>query len=196
MPVSSFFKRRARRKRTIAGLLIVGLVGIAFVVWAFYGNVQQERLLTVLDPVDSAQDDDIENGEHAGSTAQFFEPAGELSVDEKKINDEQRQADLAAIHAALQDYFASNGQYPSLPNMNSNGFRQKNFPELDEATFKDPADESSQIAITRTPQEYVYAYDVVDRNGYTCEPAGRACVGYRLSAILSSGLAYSINHDD
>lgn len=196
MPNKRFRFSQARRKRTIASLLAGGLVIIALTAGSFYMTLQQERRLTVLDPLDSGEEIESEEAIELRETGAAFEPAAEISIDEKERNDEQRRSDIAAIHSALQSYFQEHNQYPRLAQLNSEQFRENNFSELARETFKDPVDEGSRIVITRTPQEATYAYDVVDENGFTCEPSGRACVSYRLSALLSDGLSFTLDSEE
>lgn len=189
--------RRARRKRTIASLLIGGVTVVGLVTISFYLTLQQERNLTVLDPVDTALvDAETDDIVELQDVTNVFEPARELSIDEKERNDQQRRSDIAAIHSALQAYYQQNGSYPKLTQLNSDQFREVNFPDVPEEMFKDPADEGSRVVITRTAQEATYAYDVVDEDGFTCEPSRRVCVSYSLSALLSGGLAFTLDSDE
>lgn len=189
--------RHARRKRTIASLLFGGLIIVGLVVSSFYFTLRQERSLTVLDPADDTTvDTEDDSMVELQDTTDIFEPARELSIDEKERNDQQRRSDIAAIHSALQAYYQQNGSYPKLTQLNSDKFRAANFPDVPEETFKDPADEDTRVVITRTAQEATYAYDVVDEDGFTCEPSRRVCVSYSLSALLSGGLAFTLDSDD
>jgi type II secretory pathway pseudopilin PulG len=194
-----FRLKHVRRKRTIAGLVVGGMVLIGLVVGSFYITLQQERGLTVFAPTNAADEDESSETEDVTTDremADFFEPAAELSIDEQERKDEQRQNDLSEIHEALQQHYQEHGRYPTLTQMNSVQFRDANFPSLTKEVFQDPADTDSRVVITRTPQKATYAYDVVDEDGYTCEPSGRTCVSYTLSALLSGGLTYSIDSND
>ena len=188
----NFFLRQAQRKRTIAGFIFGGFIIIGLVAVGFYGTLQQERQLTVIDPVDT----DVRDEGQVVITDDFFEPAGETSIDNQELYDEQRRANVEAIHEALQSYYAEHDSYPTLTQLNSEGFRTQNFSDVPTDTFKDPADAGSRISITRTPQPNVYSYDVLNEDGYTCEPAGRSCVSYTLSAVLGGGLAFTLASDD
>lgn len=166
---------------------MIGLVALGF-----YGTLQQERRLTVIDPIET----DVRDDGQVVITDDFFEPAGETSIDNRELYDEQRRANIKAIHEALQAYYAEKDSYPTITQLNSEGFRTQNFSDLPTDTFKDPADAGSRISITRTPQPNVYAYDVLNEDGYTCEPAGRSCVAYSLSAVLSGGLSFTLTSDE
>ncbi len=197
MPNKIIRLRHARRKRTIASLLFGGLIIVGLVVSSFYFTLRQERSLTVLDPADDTTvDTEDDSMVELQDTTDIFEPARELSIDEKERNDQQRRSDIAAIHSALQAYYQQHGDYPKLTQLNSDQFREANFPDVPEEIFQDPADEGSRIVITRTAQPATYAYDVVDEDGFTCEPSRRACVSYSLSALLSGGLAFTLDSDE
>lgn len=196
--LNKFHLRHARRKRTIMGLVFGGLLLFALVAGSYYITLQEERGLTAFDPAvsedEEASEEDYEVIE--SEMEDLFEPAGEVSIDDKERKDEQRRSDLSEIHEALQQYYSEHGRYPTISQLNSDGFREANFPEAPREIFQDPADTGSRIVITRTPQAATYAYDAVDDEGYTCEPSGRSCASYTLSALLSSELTYSIDSDD
>lgn len=195
---NKFRLKHARRKRTIAALMVGGLLLVGVVASSFYLTLQQERRLTVFGPAGSAdeQADNPETETTDREMANLFEPAAELSLDEKNRKDEQRRSDISDIHDALQRYFSENGRYPKLTELNSEQFRDIHFPDMPKETFQDPADTGVRVVITRTPQRATYAYDVVNEDGFTCEPSGRQCVSYKLSALLSGGLAFSIESDE
>lgn len=185
-------------KRTIALLFALALALVGSVSYGMYHTMRSERALSVIDPAiepieDEEHDEDYEVYSIGGRS---FEPARELSIDEKERYDSQRRDDIQQIHQALQAHHSEHGKYPRLSNLNSDRYREAHFPELDREVFRDPEDSASQVSLTRTPQQHVYAYNVLNDQGYTCEPVGRACVSYTLSATLSSGLLYSIDHNE
>lgn len=196
-----FSQYQPKRKRSIALLFVLALALVGSVGYGVYQTMRSERALSVIDPASELIEDE-EHEEHEEDYEVYsiggrnFDPASELSIDEKERYDSQRRDDIQQIHQALQAYRAKHGEYPRLSNLNSDRFRETHFPELDREVFRDPEDSASQISLTRTPQQHVYAYDVLNDQGYTCEPVGRACVTYTLTTTLSGGLLYSIDHNE
>jgi|AntRauTorckE6833_2_1112554.scaffolds.fasta_scaffold00834_4 hypothetical protein len=181
------------RKRILVGFIFVGLVLGSVVALYFFRTLQTERDPVTANPVVA----DIRANEESGAVADsLFSDADEDVIDLQELRDNQRRENIDAIHAELQRYYQENNQYPSLANMNSTGFRQGVFPGLEDADFTDPENDDFSVTITRTPQPAVYSYEVVDENGYTCEPVGRQCVSYTLSALLSTELAYQLSSED
>ncbi|MCA1807361.1 MAG: hypothetical protein LC687_05895 [Actinobacteria bacterium] len=180
------------RRRIIASFIIGGILVIGAVAWLFLSQLQAERQLTAVDPPDTSTDEETTSSDISG---RVFSEAEKPATELRDIHDNQRRDNIDAIHRGLQVYFSEKGVYPDLTNMNSDSFRQGAFPELEPADFKDPDDTDSRVVITRTPQRGVYAYEPVDANGYTCEPVGRNCVNYSVSAILSDGVVYTLSSD-
>lgn len=184
------------RKRTIAAFFVLGLILLLAPVAFFYYHLRQERQLTVDEPpaeTSSATDSDHNN---LPVPQDFFEAAEEKSVEVRGMHDKQRQENIDAIHQALQAHYAEEGAYPTLTRMNSDGYRQGAFPNLTNEDFIDPDNVDAAVTITRTPQATVYAYDVVNEDGYTCEPSGRKCVDYTLTALLSNNSLYSVTTNE
>lgn len=198
MARQKFSYYQPKRKRSIALLFVLALALVGSVGYGVYQTMRSERALSVIDPASEPieNEDNEEDYEVYSVNTRSFDPAGELSIDEKERYDEQRREDIRLIHEALQEYWAAQGEYPRLSSFNSDRFRETHFPQLDRDVFRDPEDKASQISLTRTPQKHVYAYDVLDERGYTCEPVGRTCVSYTLTTTLSGGLLYSIDHNE
>lgn len=194
----NFSHYQLKRKRSIALFFVLALVLVGSVGFGVYATMRSERALSVIDPATelAADEEHEEDYEVYSIDGRSFDPASELSLDEKERYDAQRRDDIQQIHQALQAYRVEHGQYPRLTSLNSDRYRETNFAELDREVFRDPEDSASQVSLTRTPQTHVYAYDVLNEEGFTCEPVGRSCVSYALTATLSGGLLYSIDHND
>lgn len=189
--------QRLIRRRIIAALIIGGLVLLAGVAFLFFVHLQGERQLTAVDPPTESSSGEDENTIRYGSSDSMFESAEESSAIElEQIHDNQRRADIDAIHDGLQAYGANQGEYPRLSNMNSRSFRGSSFPDLEDDTFLDPAQPDSRVVMTRTPQLATYAYEPVNQDGYTCELRGRECVNYTLKVLLSDGTEYSRSSEE
>lgn len=191
MKRSRIYQYHLRRKRVITSFFVIGLLLIGLVSGMFYQRLTQERGLSAIDPPELQQSADS-SAEDSVRLERLFEPASEASVEVRQLHDKQRRDNIDAIHEALQARWQEKTRYPRLSELNSAGYRSGAFPELDEDVFLDPDKADRNIAITRTPQATVYAYNVVDENGYTCEIDVRVCVGYELAAILSDGSVYML----
>jgi general secretion pathway protein G len=109
---------------------------------------------------------------------------------QKKARDTERQTDIKALHGQLEAYFAQNGKYPTLANMNdraSGGFLATNMKGLDKEATKDPKSTASgdaqyNLAGAAAANVYSYAVTPTDCNNTTTE-----CTGYKLTATLEGG---------
>jgi hypothetical protein len=104
-------------------------------------------------------------------------------------NDAKRQTDIASLQTQLEAYFAQNGNYPSLSEINSSTWRQANMRSLDVTALQDPSGTSKTLVAT--PAAKVYAYQVTNSSGASCEVASTNCAKYKLTATLSNGSAYT-----
>lgn len=189
--------QRVVRRRIIAALLVGGLALLAGVAFWFFVHVQGERQLTAVDPPTDSSSTEAESTMRFEGSDSMFESAEEsTTIELEEIHDNQRRADIDAIHDGLQAYGADRGEYPRLSNLNSRSFRQSAFPDLGEENFLDPAQFESRVVITRTPQIATYAYEPVNDDGYTCELRGRECVNYTVKVLLSDGTEYSRSSEE
>lgn len=99
--------------------------------------------------------------------------------------DAERKSDLAALQTQIEAFFAEQGYYPSLDDMNSAAWLSQNLPNLDKASLQDP-DGSSQTLVA-APAARAYAYQPADDNGASCESDDSQCSQYKLTATLSDG---------
>ena len=97
--------------------------------------------------------------------------------------DTERQTDIKALHGQLEAYYAQNGEYPTLANMNdksSGGFVETNLKGLDDGAFEDPTGSSTDLVAS--PAADSYAYDIEPD---ACETdANTDCTSYTLTATL------------
>jgi len=116
----------------------------------------------------------------AASTAGTDTPSGGI---QQKARDTERKTDINALYSQLEAYFAQNGFYPTLDNVNNSSWRAANMQGLDAQALKDPEGTATTLGKTATAVQY----------GYTasgCASAGE-CTGYTLTATLSSGTTYT-----
>jgi type II secretion system protein G len=106
---------------------------------------------------------------------------------QQKARNTERQTDIKAIHGQVEAYYAQNGRYPTLDNMNDAAFRSANMKGLDVEALKDPKGSASTLA--GTPAANVYAYAVLASDDTACDNAagGKDCAKYTLTATYEGG---------
>ncbi|HET7320150.1 MAG TPA: hypothetical protein VFI84_01020 [Candidatus Saccharimonadales bacterium] len=103
--------------------------------------------------------------------------------------DSERKTDLNSLQTQLEAYFAQNGNYPSLADMNSPSWRSTNMRSLDNGALQDP--QGSGTTLASSPAAKIYAYSVTDSSGKSCESNDLTCARYTLTATLEAGGTYS-----
>ncbi len=107
---------------------------------------------------------------------------------QQKGRDTERQTDIKALHGQLEAYYAQNGKYPTLANVNDSTFRSTSMKGLDADALKDPRWTSAASCtangaptIAGTAGANCYAYAVTPAN---CDNTATDCTGYVLTATL------------
>jgi hypothetical protein len=103
--------------------------------------------------------------------------------------DTERQTDIKALHAQVEAYYAQNGFYPTLANLNDATWRSTNMKGLDKEALKDP--KGSGYTLTGAPAKNSYSYIVLGANGKACDNATTDCTTYTLTATQENGSGYS-----
>jgi prepilin-type N-terminal cleavage/methylation domain-containing protein len=114
-----------------------------------------------------------------------------------KARNSERQTDVNSMQTQLEAYFAQNGHYPSLTDMNSQasgGFVQTNMKSLDLGALKDPQGANSTLA--SSPAVKVYSYAVSNSSSTSCESDDTTCAQYTLTATLEGGGTYAKSNLD
>src|SRR6185437_12535445 len=65
---------------------------------------------------------------------------------QQKARNTKRQTDINAIDSTVEAYFAQNGYYPTLANMNDSTFRTANLKGFDPAALQDPKGSAQTLA--------------------------------------------------
>lgn len=105
-----------------------------------------------------------------------------------RARDTERQTDIKNVHAQLEAYYAQNGKYPSLTELNDINFRASNMKGLDTQWLKDPAGPAATLLAS--PSGNYYSYQATASNGTACGSNGKACSSYTLTAVLEAGGTY------
>jgi len=99
---------------------------------------------------------------------------------QQKGRDTERQTDIKALHGQLEAYYAQNGRYPTLANLNDATFRGTSMKGLDSAALKDPKGTAEELKASTTTNYYVYTVSPA-----SCDNGSAGdCTGYVLSAKL------------
>ncbi|GIW60798.1 MAG: hypothetical protein KatS3mg087_1864 [Patescibacteria group bacterium] len=99
---------------------------------------------------------------------------------QQKGRDTERQTDIKALHGQLEAYYAQNGRYPTLANLNDSTFRSNNLKGLDTEALQDPKGSSPTLVAAPAANSYAYAATPANCDNNT---AGD-CTGYTLTATL------------
>jgi hypothetical protein len=124
-----------------------------------------------------------------GSGIDLAQLLGAYGGQQDKAQDTKRQVDMQSIQTQLEAYFSQNGYYPSLAQMNNAGWRQANMRSFDSNAMQDP--DGTATTLATAPAAKVYAYQVTNAQGGSCEADATQCAKYTLTATLSDGSTYT-----
>ena len=96
---------------------------------------------------------------------------------QQKGRDTERQTDIKALHGQIEAYYAQNGSYPSLADLNDATFRSNNLKGLDDGALKDP--KGTAGTLVAAPVAGSYSYEALPAS---CTSA--TCTSYTLTATL------------
>jgi prepilin-type N-terminal cleavage/methylation domain-containing protein len=111
-----------------------------------------------------------------------------------KARNSNRQTDVNSVQTQLEAYFAQNGHYPSLTDMNDSSWRSTNMKSLDTEALQDP--QGSAATLVTSPVAKSYAYAVTNSSGTSCESDDTTCAQYTLTATLEGGTTYAKSNLD
>jgi len=107
---------------------------------------------------------------------------------QQKARDTERKTDVNGVHGQVEAYYAQNGKYPTLANVNDATFRSDNMKGLDPAALEDPKGTAQELCAAAS--DTCYGYTLTPAN---CDndPAGVGdCTAYTLTANLEGGGTY------
>lgn len=102
---------------------------------------------------------------------------------QRKARDTERTTDIKALHSQLEAYYAQNGYYPALAEVNTT-----TLAGLDADALTAPNSSTAIDSNASTTAKYRYA----PAPG-TCTTAAGDCASYTLEALLEDGTTYSKN---
>ena len=99
---------------------------------------------------------------------------------QQKGRDKERQTDINAVHQQVEAYYAQEGKYPSLSQVNTASFRQASMKGLDAEALKDP--KGTAQTLVAAPAANSYAYAVLASDDTACDNTSKDCTKYTLTA--------------
>ena len=119
---------------------------------------------------------------------------------QQKGRNTTRQKDISALQAQLEAYFAQQGTYPTLANMQDRSWIKSNLKSLDMGDLQDPSwslalscrdDNGNPILTGSNPGKAgCYAYVVTNDSGAACDNKTADCTKYTLIANNEGGGNY------
>ncbi len=103
-----------------------------------------------------------------------------------KAKDTERKTDISALQGQIEAFFAQQGYYPSLAQLNSASFRNTYMKGLALEALKDPS--GSATKLVAAPTANVYSYQTTPAG---CDNVKIKCTGYTLTATLDTGGTYA-----
>jgi prepilin-type N-terminal cleavage/methylation domain-containing protein len=108
---------------------------------------------------------------------------------QQRARNTERETDIKAIHGQVEAYFAQNGRYPTLANLNDDAWRAAdNLKGLDEDALHSP-NETTDVAAAPSATQYGYAVTPAGCDNDTTT-ATADCSGYTLTANLEGGTTF------
>jgi prepilin-type N-terminal cleavage/methylation domain-containing protein len=107
---------------------------------------------------------------------------------QQKARNTKRTTDINAINSHVEAYYAQNGYYPILANLNDATWRSTNMKGLDPDALKDP--KGSAQTLVAAPAANSYSYEVEDDAGASCATDETTCAAFTLTATLEGGGTY------
>lgn len=114
---------------------------------------------------------------------------------QQKARNTERTTDIKAIHGQVEAYYAQNGKYPTLGNLNDTAWRGTNMKGLDCEALKDPKGQGTGTCTSNTapyqlasaPAANVYSYAVTASDNTACDNTTKDCAVYTLTATYEGG---------
>lgn len=103
---------------------------------------------------------------------------------QQRARNTERETDIKAIHGHLETFFADNGYYPSLADINSGAAA---MPGLDREALIPPNSSTTTLAASAGGNPEQYGYAATASGGGSCAAAGNECADYTLTANLEGG---------
>ncbi len=114
---------------------------------------------------------------------------------QQKARNTERQTDIKAVHGQVEAYYAQNGKYPTLANMNSNAWRVANMKGLDNEAIRDPkgtgagapTSDTAPYQLAAAAGANVFSYTVLASDDTACDNTAKDCAKYTLTSTYEGG---------
>ena len=103
---------------------------------------------------------------------------------QQKARNTERNTDIKAVHGQIEAYYAQNGRYPTLANLNDSAWRTTNMKGLDAEALADPKGVGTLVAAAAANS---YSYAVLASDDTACDNTTKDCAKYTLTATLEGG---------
>lgn len=105
---------------------------------------------------------------------------------QRRARNTERETDIKAIHGQVEAYFAQEGRYPLITDINDADWRGNSMKGLDEGALQDPKGENPTL-VTDVEPTNAYSYITTPAG---CDNDGIDCEGYTLTATLEDADPY------
>lgn len=112
---------------------------------------------------------------------------------QQKARNTERETDIKALQGQIEAYYAQNGRYPTLANMNDTSFRDTNMKGLDAEALKDPKGSAQTLVGAAAANSYSYA--VEGDGGAACDNSTVDCTTYTLTATYEGDVNGSTTYE-
>lgn len=167
-------------KKVVVFIMTVTLLAIPGVGGAYFllgKNESKQASQSTADQEESQASPEQQNEEEKTLQEQIQEGG------QAQARDAKRRSDINAIYAQVEVYFAMNGHYPSLAQINDAAFRTTNLKGLTDDTLAGP--NGTQAAVKEIATSDAYGYNPAPAG---CDNAAAGdCTGVTITANLEGG---------
>lgn len=110
---------------------------------------------------------------------------------QQRARNTERQTDIKALHGQIEAYYAQNGKYPTLANLNDATWRAANMKGLDQEALRDPKAAAGSYTVAATAAANTYSYDVKAADDTACDNTTKDCAKYTLTATYEGTVSGS-----
>lgn len=160
-----------------------------------YGHKKGTNCQTIEPYLYGSSSSDLLNNNPTSSASiyDYTSSPNSLSSIDVKSRDTERTTDIKALHGQIEAYYAQNGFYPTLLNINITSWRATNMKGLDQEALKDP--QGTTYDLRQSPAKGIYSYDARGADGGACDnTTGKECAIYTLTATLEAGGTFAKNN--
>ena len=101
---------------------------------------------------------------------------------QSKARNSERSSDIKSLQTNVEAFYTQNGYYPSRADLNNASWLKTNMKSFDTQALQDPS--ATSKLLVAAPAAGVYAYQVTDSSGRSCEADDTNCSKYTLTATF------------